>query len=280
MRIVVTGGSGLVGRGVVRRLSSDHDVVNVDLKEPDRPIGRQVRADILDDRAMRRALEGADAIVHAAAVPGPDFGTEAEIDRVNVVGTVVVARAALARGVRRLVFVSSESVLGFVFSGGRATPRYFPIDESHPLSPSGPYGRSKLRGEAALTREVARAMTVVSLRPPWVWVPEEYDKCRRLTVGPEEWSDGLWAYVHGDDLARAVESAVLSDLPVGHHALYVSAADNGTIVPTRELVRRHYPGVPIREEITEYGSLISCRGARELLGYEPTLRWRDFLGEA
>ena len=89
MRIVVTGGSGLVGRGVVRRLSSDHDVVNVDLKEPDRPIGRQVRADILDDRAMRRALEGADAIVHAAAVPGPDFGAEAEIDRVNVGGKLL-----------------------------------------------------------------------------------------------------------------------------------------------------------------------------------------------
>lgn len=280
MRIVVTGGSGLVGRRVLRRLSSNHDVVNVDLRDPDRPLGRHVRADVLDGRAIRGALAGADAVVHAAAIPGPSFGTEAEIDRVNVGGTEVVTGAALDEGVTRFVFVSSEAVLGFVFGGGRAKPRYFPIDESHPLSPSEPYGRSKLQAEMFLARQGADRMTVVSLRPPWVWVPEEYDRYRGLTVDPGEWWGGLWAYVHGDDLAGAIESAVLSDLPAGHHAAYVTAADNGTVVPTRELIRQYYPDVPVRDEITEFGSLISCREATDLLAYEPSLTWREFLGES
>jgi nucleoside-diphosphate-sugar epimerase len=279
MRIVVTGGSGLVGRAVLRRLAPNHDVINVDLVDPNRPIGRQVRADILDHRAMRGAIGGADAVVHAAAIPGPSFGTEEDIDRVNVCGTEVVARAALDGGVRAFIFVSSESVLGFVFSEGRVTPRYFPIDEYHPLSPSEPYGRSKLRAEAMLARDIAPAMKVVSLRPPWVWVPEEYDRYRALTTSPQEWWDGLWAYVHGDDLTRAVELAILSDLPRGHHPLYVTASDNGTIVATRELLREYYPAVPIRREIAEFGSLISSRAARGLLGFEPKLSWRQFLSE-
>jgi UDP-glucose 4-epimerase len=280
MRVVVTGGSGLVGRHVVRRLSRNHDVVNVDLVAPDRPLGHQLRADIMDAEEMRRAIGGADAVVHAAAVPGPGFGTGEEIERVNVGGTRTVARAALDDGVKRLVFLSSESVLGFVFSGGRVTPRYFPIDETHPLSPSEPYGRSKLAAETFLARSITPAMTVVSLRPPWVWVPEEYDSYRELTVNPEKWWDGLWAYVHGDDLARAVESALLTELPPGHHAFYVTAADNGTAVATRDLIRKYYPAVPIRGEIAEFGSLISSRAAAEVLGYEPRERWRDFLAEA
>jgi nucleoside-diphosphate-sugar epimerase len=229
---------------------------------------------------MRAAVEGAGAVVHAAALPGPSFGTENEIDRVNVEGTRIVAHAAIDGGVGRFAFISSEAVLGFVFGGGRVRPRYFPVDESHPASPSEPYGRSKLLAEEALAREVGGRMTVVILRAPWVWVPEEYDKCRRLTHHPADWWDGLWAYVHGDDLARAVESAITRDLPRWQHAVYVAARDNGTIVPTRELARRYYPGVPIRREIAEFESLISFRAARELLGYEPTFHWREFLGEA
>jgi nucleoside-diphosphate-sugar epimerase len=277
MRIVVTGGSGLVGRRIVARLAHNHDVVNVDLKEPRVPVGLHVPADILDRAAVRRAVVGASAVVHAAAIPGPAFGAEDEIDRVNVGGTEIVARSAVEAGIGRFVFVSSEAVLGFVFSKGRAAPCYFPIDEQHPLSPSEPYGRSKLRAEAFLAREAGAAMTVVSLRPPWVWVPEEYDKYRKLTITPAAWWDGLWAYVHADDLARAVDAAIVRDLPPGHHAVYVAAADNGTTSPTRELVETYYGGVPLRAAITEYGSLISCRAARELLEYEPERSWRGFL---
>lgn len=280
MRIVVTGGSGLVGRAVIRRLSSRHDVVNVDLKDPGHPIGQQVRADILDEPAIRAAVDGADAVVHAAALPGPSFGTEDEIERVNVEGTASIARAALDRGVRRLVFLSSEAVLGLVFGRGRVRPRYFPIDEAHPTTPSEPYGRSKLRAEALLARAAGDRMTVVSLRPPWVWVPQEYETYRRLTRNPAEWWDGLWAYVHVDDLARAIESAARRGLAPGHHAAYVTASDNGTVVPSRELAREYYPDVPVRREMAEFESLISSRAAVDLLGYEPARTWRNFLGGA
>ena len=74
----------------------------------------------------------------------------------------------------------------------------------------------------------------------------------------------------GDDLARAVAHALERELPSGFHAVYVAAPDNGTDVPTRELAERYHPQAKLAADIPEYGSLISSRGAAELLGVRPT----------
>lgn len=277
MRVAVTGGSGLVGRAITARLAGPHDVVNVDIADPPERTCPHVRADILDPGALDRALERAEAVVHAAAVPGPRFGTEDEILRTNVAGTREVALAADRAGARRIVFISSEAVLGFVFSGGKVRPSYLPVDEAHPLSPTEPYGVSKLLAEAALARHAGPNTTVVSLRAPWVWVREEYEKCRKLTETPDEWWDGLWAYVHGDDLADAVAAALDCEPGPGAHAAYVAAPDNGTSSPTRELVARFYPGVPLAPELPKFGSLISSDELEKLTGFRPAMTWRSFL---
>lgn len=278
MRIVVTGGSGLVGRRIVRRLAVEHDVTNLDLHEPPERVGRFVRCDVLDETAVGAALAGADAVVHAAAIPGPRFGTPEEILRTNVGGTASVARAAVAGSARRFVQVSSEAVLGFVFGEGRIQPLYFPIDEDHPLAPMDPYGRSKLEAEVLLARSFSHVLSIVALRPPWVWVPEEYDTYRRLTQHPEEWRDGLWAYVHGDDLADAVAAAVRRESPPGFQAVYTAAPDNGTSHETRALVERYYGATPLREGVPEFGSLVSSGRAGSLLGFQARRTWRGFLG--
>jgi nucleoside-diphosphate-sugar epimerase len=281
MRIVVTGGSGLVGRAIVRQLAARHNVLSFDIIDPgdagvDLSPAAHLRGDVRDLDAVTGALEEAHAVVHAAALPGPSFGSPAEIHDVNVEGTKNVAAAARRAGVGRIVFISSDSVLGFVFSAGAVTPRFLPVDESHPLSPIDPYGRSKLDAELALARQRGNA-TVVSLRPPWVWVPEEYDKVRHLTETPSEWSGGLWAYVHVDDLARAVELAATADVEPGCHAVYVAAPDNGTTVPSDELAREYFPGATVRGELPEFGSLLSSGALERLLGFRPSMMWREFL---
>ncbi|MEA3409156.1 MAG: NAD(P)-dependent oxidoreductase [Candidatus Eisenbacteria bacterium] len=294
MRIVVTGGSGLVGRAIVRCLAQHHDVVNVDLSDPTgvarshstrverlsgepEPPAQYAPASILDLAALSRAIDGAQAVVHAAAIPGPAFGSEDDILNVNVEGTRNVAIAADRAGVQRLVFISSDSVLGFVFSEGRVRPRYLPVDEAHPLAPVDAYGRSKLMAETVLAGQAAKTATVISLRPPWIWVPEEYEKLRRLTRTPAEWPGGLWAYVHGDDLARAVERAVTLDIEPGFHAAYVAAPDNGTVVPTSRLLDDYFPGIPVHQDLPEFGSLMSSSQLESLLSFKPTMSWREFL---
>ncbi len=288
MRIAVTGGSGLVGRSIIRRLIEHHDIVNIDLSDPGRtgvrhssdqraPAVQFTPTDILDLAGLSHAIDGAQAVVHAAALPGPTFGSKDDIQTVNVEGTRNVALAAGKANVQRIVFISSESVLGFVFSGGRVRPDYLPINEAHPLAPTDAYGRSKLEAETVLARQAGKTTTVVSLRPPWVWVPEEYEKLRRLTVAPENWPGGLWAYVHGDDLARAVERAVTLNIAPGFHAAYIAAPDNGTVVPTARLLEDYFPDVPVRKDLPEFGSLVSSDRLEELLGFRPSMSWREFL---
>lgn len=277
MIVAVTGGSGLVGRRIVEVLLENHDVVNVDVRPPARHTELHRRCDILDARALTEAFDGARAVIHAAAVPGPKQADADVIASVNVQGTRHVLEAAAANGIPRLVHISSEAVLGFVFSEGKIRPRYLPIDEDHPLSPSEPYGRSKLMAETVLAREATESMTIVCLRPPWVWVPEEYDRCRELTRDPGRWWDGLWAYVHGDDLARSAALAATSDVETGFHAVYVAAPDNGTARPTADLVSEYYADVPVRATLPEFGSLISSARAASLLGSAPMMSWRSFL---
>lgn len=277
VRVVITGGSGLVGRPIVRLLAREHEVRNLDLRPPSAGPAEHIEGDILDPDAVGRALEGAQAVVHAAALPGPSFGTEDAIERVNVDGTRVVAEAAADAGAGRFVYISSDSVLGFVFGLGRRRPEYLPVDEDHPLAPIEPYGRSKLAAEVLLARLASPAMPVVSLRPPWVWVPEEYDRCRRLSKDPETWWDGLWAYVHGDDLARAIRAALIANLERPYHAVYVAAPDNGTDRASRELVARYFADVPLRTELAGNESLISSKRCEKLLGTRPSMRWREFL---
>jgi UDP-glucose 4-epimerase len=266
-----------VGRRIVAGLSRDHDVVNLDLREPLGESSGYVSGDILEADAVREAVAGAQAVVHAAAIPGPSFGSIDDICMTNIEGTRRVAEAAFAAGVKRFVNVSSESVLGFAFGSKNVRPSYFPIDEDHRLSPSDPYGRSKLVAEESLSERRPDDAVVVSLRPPWVWVEEEYAQCRRLTHDPESWVGGLWAYIHGDDLAEAVTLAIERDVAPGHHSVYVAAADNGTIRSTRDLIERFYPQVTVRPGIPEYGSLISSARAGRLLGFTPRLKWRAFL---
>jgi len=277
MHILVTGGSGLVGRRIVRHLSSDHEVLTLDQREPQDAISRHVSIDILDVASLRPLMDGVDAVVHAAGIPGPAFGTPDDMYLNNIEGTRRVAKAAFERGVTRFVNISSESVLGFAFGRRRVLPRYFPINEDHRLQPADPYGRSKLTAEEALADCRPDRAVAVSLRPPWVWVPEEYAQCRRLTHDPESWVGGLWAYIHGDDLARAVECALNADLTPGHHPLYVAASDNGTIFRTRELIQRYYPQVEVRPGIGEFGGLISGALAAGSIGFTPSLTWRGFL---
>jgi nucleoside-diphosphate-sugar epimerase len=279
MRILVTGGSGLVGRHIARHLSDRHQVLNYDIVEASLPSVEYIAGDILDERLMVSSLSDCDAVVHCAAIVAPTDKNAAEITRVNVLGTKRVLKACEDSGIERFVFVSSDSVYGFVFSQESPRPLYFPVDELHPTSPLDPYGASKLLGEELVRAFAHRTHgAAVALRPPWVWCPEEYDKCRELTQNPEIWWKGLWAYVHVDDLARAAALSLETKMDRPFEAMLIAASDNGTDVPTPELVSEYYPNVKIAtDQLDAYQSLMSCEKAKNLIDFEPSLSWRDFL---
>jgi len=157
MRIMVTGGAGYIGSVIAARLTGrGHDVIVYDdLSRGHRAAVAEgvefVRGDIRDPALLTDALRDAqcEAIVHMAALAevGESVREPERYHDVNVRGTAAVIEAAAAAGARRLVFSSTAAVYG--------EPRRTPIDEEDALSPSNPYGETKLACERLL--EAARA---------------------------------------------------------------------------------------------------------------------------
>lgn len=182
MRIVVTGGSGKGGKWVVRDLrDAGHDVLNVDVKHDGSPHGACLLADLTDLGQTLDALTGAEAVVHFAAIPAPGLRPEGETFRNNTMSTWNVFAAAEAHRMRRVVWASSETVLGLPFD---RPPDFAPIDETIEPRPESSYSLSKLVGET-LAGQFARRTGIgfVGLRISNIMDPEDY------ALFPSYWDD-------------------------------------------------------------------------------------------
>jgi nucleoside-diphosphate-sugar epimerase len=273
MRIVVTGGSGKAGRWVVRDLRDHgHQVLNVDLAHDGSPHGLSVVADLNDPGQARELIAGAEYLVHLAAIPAPGIRSEAETFRINALSTYNVFAAAVAAGVDRVVWASSETVLGLPFD---TPPMFAPIDETIEARPETSYALSKLLGEemAAQTSR-ASAIPFLGLRISNIMEPDDY------RLFPGYWSDpmlrkwNLWGYVDVRDVAMAIRLGLEADLK-GAEVSIIAAADTVMPVPSADLMSQVYPEVPLRRPLEGRETLLSIDRARHLLGYEPEHTWQD-----
>ncbi|MDX2141775.1 MAG: NAD(P)-dependent oxidoreductase [Rhodospirillaceae bacterium] len=151
MKIVVTGSGGRIGRAIYRRLAPQHDVIGLD-RAPSSTA--HVLADICDDGALARAMKGADAVIHVAALHAPhvDVVSDADFARVNVEGTRRVLTAAVEAGVRRLVLTSTTALYGYA---SKSPDGAVWVDENTVPKPRNIYHRTKLEAEELL-REAAQ----------------------------------------------------------------------------------------------------------------------------
>jgi UDP-glucose 4-epimerase len=281
MKILVTGGSGLVGRYVVDELSSSHQVEILDIKKPVRGDLPYHEVDLLDEASVRRRVREFDVVVHLAGIPHPLNDPPERVFRTNALGTFNLLEACAANGIRRLIFISSESVLGFAFSTTRMWPEYLQIDERHPQRPQDPYGLSKVTCEGLCNGFSRRTgMQTICLRPPWIWVPEpnEIKMYKQLRSEYQKWSKNLWAYIHVFDVARAVrQCAESTDLPV-HDAFFICAPETWTEVESRPLAAEYFPETKtISPSLSGNFSFISTEKAKKAFGFSPAYTWRDII---
>jgi nucleoside-diphosphate-sugar epimerase len=272
-RVVVTGGSGKAGRAVVRELLEHGDeVLSVDLaRSPELPC-EQIQADLTDLGQAAEVLRGADAVVHLAAIPAPGLRPDELTFRVNTTSTYNVFSVAPMLGLRRVVWASSETILGLPFE--RERPAYAPIDEEHPAYPEFSYALSKLLGEE-MARQFNRwtGVPYVGLRFSNIMEPADYERFPSYWDDPQARKWNLWGYVDAGDVAQACRLALHSDL-AGAEVFIIAAADTVMNRPSRELMAEIYPDVPVRGELGESETLLSIAKARRLLGYEPGFSWR------
>jgi nucleoside-diphosphate-sugar epimerase len=271
MRIVVTGGSGKAGRWVVRDLRErDHDVLNVDLVHDGSAHGLCVRADLTQLGDCHEVIAGADAVVHLAAIPAPEIRPAGETFRNNTISTYNVFTAATERGVGRVVWASSETVLGLPFD---ERPDFAPIDESHRPRPESSYALSKVVGELMAEQFSRRSgVPFVALRISNIMDPADYEQFPSWQNEAHVRKWNLWGYVDARDVAQAVRRGLETDVQ-GAEVAIIAAADTCMTRPSAELMAEVYPQVPLRRPLAGRETLLAIDRARELLGYAPEHSW-------
>lgn len=269
-KLLITGGSGLVGKYVAKDLSADYEVAVADKNEPDFDV-KFYKIDVTRNETFETIEETFDAVLHFAGIPTPLNDPEEVVFQVNTLGTFNTLQFAAAKGVKKVVFASSESTLGFAFAKQAHNPFYFPIDEQHPLEPQDAYGLSKLCSEEIL-KSFSRAYGIhtVALRFPWIWVPEDKERqlYRQLISNYPDWYKNLWAWVHVHDVSQAFARAI-EFRSENSDRFFITADENWTGFPAAELIRRFYKGVPIVHSLEGPRSLITSDLAKVVLKYSP-----------
>jgi UDP-glucose 4-epimerase len=146
MKVMVTGGTGAVGKEVVRRLIGHHYQITVLCRTPQVAAGdgaTYVVGDITDYPSLQRAVQGCEAVVHLAAIPNPSAGSSEKVFLSNVQGTFNVFKACEEEGIHRVVQASSINALGIFYGKVEAPIHYLPVDEDHPCVSSDAYSFAK-----------------------------------------------------------------------------------------------------------------------------------------
>ena len=288
-RVLVTGGAGFVGATLVRRLVGSGHTVRVldnlttgDAAHLDGIEAELVEGDIRDARTIDDALVGIESVVHLAAAGSVvmSVADPATNFNVNVFGTFQVLDAARRAGVERAVLASTGGALI-----GDAIP---PVDERSLPKPISPYGASKLAGEGyAHAFAKAYGLRTIALRFANAYGPFSARKRGAITTffrainGGEPiviFGDGSASrdYTHVDDICRALELAVVSEVP-GGTVLHIASGVETTVQMLADLCRSAagVPDHPIEYRPKRVGEVernfASYELAREILGYEPTI---------
>lgn len=285
--IAVTGSTGSADRGagpvVVRHLlEAGFEVRKLDWRAHDITDRDFRKVDLTHYGDTFAALSGCDAVVHLAAQAEPDFDhfTGAERFHNNALSTFNVFQAAAELGMEKIVWGSSETVLGFPFD--RVAPTLLPTDDERPPVPENAYAMAK-----AVSEDLARHMNrrysipILGLRFSNIHY-DDPDHPTRYDLIPGYWEDpksrafNLWAYVDCRDAAQSVLKALKSDVTTAE-VFTIAAADTIMRQTNAELLAAVFPDCRLKDGTSDHETLIGISRAREMLGYAPQFTWRQVL---
>ncbi len=281
-KIIVTGGSGKLGRAVLKDLvAHGHKVLNLDQTGSAEAICPTVKLDLSNYGEVAEAILGSvderggkfDAVVHLAAIPAPGLFPNARTFKNNVPATYNVFLAARNAGIKTVVFASSETVLGLPFDN---PPPYVPVDEEYFPRPESAYSLGKLLDET-MAAQFARwdpELKIIGLRFSNVMDPPDYQAFPGFDADPRARKWNLWGYIDARDGAQAVRRAIEAEFK-GFEAFIIANADTVMSRSNASLLAEVFPSVPQKGQISQNGTLLSIDKAKRMLGYVPQHSWRN-----
>ena len=293
MKILVTGGSGDIGKYVVKELVS-HDITAtiLDICQPDKRYDgvELVQCDLMDLNMTIETIRGYDVVIHLAAIPNPFNDPPDRVMKINIITCFNVLEAIRQNGIPRIVYGCSESASGFGIRNRELKPAYLPIDEKHPCWPHESYSLSKYFGEE-MVKNYAHAYGIagISLRYCWVWLERDIKDIQNFLkarlhgeCNPKPW---FGCYIAPHDVAQATRLASLyqfpAEQPIPFEAFYLTADTTFLSEPTLKALKHHFDPLPeVLDpeyfQLNPYAAVFDSRKAKHLLGFKPAKSWETF----
>lgn len=292
-RVIITGGSGRLGRSVVEGFAvSEHEVISIDRALPEQPVeGVDYRTiDLLDAEATGALFEELKptAVVSLAAIAVPFSAPEDVILKTNAAIAHNVTAAAVTSGAKKVVIASSPSIMGYGSPAGWVPPR-LPLDEEVTPQPWHAYGLSKYVAEqvASMFAQQTSEVKFISFRPCYVIAPEEWEGAptqQGHTVAdrledPALSAVALFNYVDARDVTDFLLTALKNiDRVENGSVFFVGAKDALARRPLCEIVPEHFPELAhLADDLTGGSPAFSVQRAKDVLGWEPKRSWRTEL---
>ena len=304
MRILITGGTGNLAEYLIKELEGQHELVLFDRLKPGEGRAEQITdhqyisGDLTVGEDCARAVAGCQAIMHLGAIPSPtdspDYEERAkalgrpvypysETMRVNTMGTYELMRAAVLAGVKTVVAITSNCVLGHGYrTSGKPFPfQYLPIDEEHPRDPEDSYSVSKhFQSEIMFMFSRSHGIRSYALRPAGIQRPERQMELAKSVKPVEAWSEWLFGYNDITDVASALRMCLeaASDLPL-YDGYYLNAADTTVLDESLDILRRFRPDLldKLKGDLPGRAAFFSTEKARKAFGWQAKQSWTRFL---
>ncbi|QIV87166.1 NAD-dependent epimerase/dehydratase family protein [Glutamicibacter mishrai] len=295
-KVIITGGSGRLGRAVVQGFAAaGHEVISLDRELPKQAVpGVDYRSiDLMDAEATHTAFKeiSPQAVVSLAAMAVPFMAPEEVLLKTNSTIAHNVTSAAVESGATRVVLASSPSIMGYGSPGGWV-PEKLPLDENETPRPWHAYGLSKYVAEQIAAMFAAKMgpsspVKFASFRPCFVIAEEEWDGAptqQGHTVAerlqdPKLSAPALFNYVDARDVADFLLLLLERfDRVENGSVFFVGAKDAMATRPLSEIIPEIYPELAsLATGLTGDRPAFSIDKARETIGWEPKRSWRTEL---
>lgn len=270
-RVLVTGASGRIGTVTVphlRKLGAHVTTLSIE-ENPALEADRVLIGDTTSQDDVARAIDGADLVVHLAALAHRDIAPPYDVYTTNVVSTFNVLAQAGAAGIGRAVVAGSINAYGLPMNRHDVTPAYFPIDTDIPVDIADWYSLSKHNDENTARMAWRQwGIDVVTLRFPHVHHEEALRAhSKAFAEDPKAGLREAWSYLTTPDAARAIELALTAPTR-GAHAFFLAAPSTLAPYRTEDLLDAFAPDVPRLRRFVDREVPIDLTPARSLIGFE------------